>query len=152
MSDQIAPPLDIDLNSVDTSMPLIADGQLVDFTLVKVEKVKTKAGGDMLSIQHKSITPTKAADGKDLFPGVLVFGNLNLAPSGKGTWDMVVRNIAAITQAAGITGTLAEFLNGGWQQLQGKTVRGKVHYVPEGPDKTGVVRKAKNEISLYIKP
>ena len=152
MSDNIMPPLDLDLNSVDTSMPLINNGEIVDFTIVKVEKKTTKDGKTpMLSIDHKSVTPTRDVSGKELMPGVHVFNNIMLAPSGKGTWDMVARNIAGLTQAAGLQTTLGDFINGGFNTLNGAQVRAKIAYVPEGPDKTGTVRRAKNEIAVYLK-
>jgi hypothetical protein len=147
------PPLDLDLNSVDTSMPLIHDNEVVDFRIDKIEKKKTKDGkADMLAITHKSLSPTRGVKDETLQPGVMVFNNVVLAPTGKATWDMVLRNIAALTQAAGCQMSLGDFINGGFMTLQGATVRAKVAYTAEGPDKTGVVRRAKNEIGLYIKP
>ena len=146
------PPLDLDLNSVDTSMPLINNGEIVDFVIVKVEKKPTKDGkASMLSIDHKSTSVAKGLKNEDLQPGVHVFNNIMLAPTGKATWDMVVKNIAALTQAAGIATNLNDFLNGGYSALQGGAVRAKVGYTPEGPDKTGTMRRAKNEIAIYIK-
>jgi hypothetical protein len=148
----IAPLLDIDLNTVDTSMPLIGQGETVDFVLFKVEQKETeKKDGLFLSIQHKSTSPAKSVKNETLNPGVFVFGNLMLNPTGKGTWDMVNRNIAELTQGVGLSCTLNEFINGAWQQLQGRLVKAKVNYIPEGPDKKGVHRKAKNEIALYLK-
>lgn len=147
-----APPLDTDLSGVDTSLPLFADGSIVDFTLDKIEQKPTKDGkGVMLSIDHKSITAASTNDGKPLNPGAHVFNNVMLVPTGKADWDMVTRNVASITQAAGLNCTLVEFIKGRWMELQGKTVRAKLRFVPEGPDKTGVVRRAKNEVALYIK-
>lgn len=148
-----APPLSTDLSSVDTSLPLIADGKIVDFNIEKIEQAATKDGkGVYLSIDHKSITQTDSVKGDPLLPGsVHVFNNINLIPTGKATWDMIERNIAAIAQAAGLTMGTTEFIKGGWMQLNGKTVRAKVSYVPEGPDKSGVTRRAKNEIAVYLK-
>jgi hypothetical protein len=151
-NENIAPPLDLDLNSVDTSMPLINNGEIVEFELVKIEKKPTKDGkANYLAIDHKSTTPTKGIKGEDLQPGVHVFNNIMLAPTGKGTWDMVTKNIAAITQAAGVPQKLGEFLDGGYSALQGARVKAKIAFIAEGPDKTGVVRRAKNEVSVYIK-
>jgi len=152
MQTTTAMPLDIDLNSVDTSMPLINNNEIVDLTVSKLEKKPTKTpGGQILSLEFKTATPCKSVKGEDLSPGVTVFHNINLVPTGKATADMVVRNIAQFTQAAGFSGTLADFINGGFATLQGKVVRAKVAYIPEGPDKTGVLRRAKNEISVFMK-
>lgn len=146
------PPLDLDLNSVDTSMPLINGGEIVDFIVAKVEKKKTADGkADFLALDLKSTSVAKGLKGDDLQPGVHVYDNVMLAPTGKATWDMVVKNIASVTQGAGIATNLNDFLNGGFSSLQGASVRAKVGYTPEGPDKKGVHRRAKNEIALYIK-
>lgn len=143
-------PLDTDLNSIDTSFPLINNGEIVDLTINKLEKKPTSKGGEMLAIELKTASPTKSVKGDELAPGVTVFHNINLVATGKATPQMVMQNIAQFTQAVGFQGTLADFLNG-YMSLQGKTVRAKIAYVPEGPDKTGTVRRAKNEIALFIK-
>lgn len=151
-NENIAPPLDLDLNSVDTSMPLINNGEIVEFELVKIEKRLTKdSKASILAIDHKSTTPTKGIKGEDLQPGVHVFNNIMLAPTGKATWDMVTKNIASIMQAAGISQTLGEFLNGGYSALQGARVKAKIAFKAEGPDKDQIVRRARNEVSVYIK-
>lgn len=145
-------PLDLDLNSVDTSLPLIANGALVDLQVVKMEKKPTKTpGGELLAIEFKTTGPSQSVKGDELAAGVHVFHNINLKPTGKATPQMVVQNIAQFTQAAGFTGNLGEFINGGFASLNGSTVRAKIAYIPEGPDKTGVVRRAKNEVALFIK-
>src|ERR1019366_4335529 len=143
--------LDMDLNSIDTSFPLIAAGAIADFQVEKIEAVTTKANSPMLKLTLKSTSPVASVKGDTLNPGVTVFHNINLAPTGKATAQMVAQNIAQFTQAMGITGTLGAFINGGYMQAQGRTVRVKVAYIPEGPDKTGVVRKAKNEVSSFVK-
>jgi hypothetical protein len=144
-------PLDLDLNSIDTSYPLIENGAILDFNIDKVEPRQTAGGSPMIALTFKSTTPARAVKGDVLQPGVSVFHNINLAATGKATPQMVTQNIAQLTQAVGWTGTLGEFVNGGYMGLQGRQVRAKVAYIPEGPDKKGVVRRAKNEIALFIK-
>ena len=144
-------PLDIDLNSIDTSFPLIQNGAIVDLTVDKVENVQTKANSPMLKLTLKTTTPVASVKGDTLNAGVTVFHNINLAPTGKATGQMVAQNIAQFTQALGLGGTLGEFINGGYMQAQGRSVRAKIAYIPEGADKTGVIRKAKNEISSFVK-
>jgi hypothetical protein len=152
MTETNMPPLDLDLNSVDTSMPLINGGNIVDFVAVKVEKKTTSDGTTpMLSIDWKSTGPTTDVKGQPLNAGVHLFDNVMLAPSGKSNWDMVVRNIASVVQAAGLQTNLNDFLQGGYSSLQGAAVRIKVGFVPEGPDKKGIHRRAKNEVSVYMK-
>ena len=144
--------LDLDLSSVDTSLPLIADREVVDFIVDGVEKKLTSKGDEMVALKLKSITPTRSVKGEDLQPGVLVFHNINLVPTGKATMDMVVRNLAEVIQAAGLSGvTYQDFKSSRYTELQGKTLRARVAYIPEGPDKTGVVRRAKNEVGLFVR-
>lgn len=147
-----APPLDLDLNTVDTSMPLIADNSIVDLQIAKVEKKPTKTPGvEMLNLDMITTTPSKAQDGADLGAGIHVFHNLLLHPSGKGTWEMVARNIAALTQAAGIQTTYGDIIANPIAVLQGQNVRAKLKVQPEGVDKNGKSFRAKNEVSVFMK-
>lgn len=156
----VAPPLDIDLNTVDTSMPLIADGSIADLQIKKVELKNTSTPGvQMLAIDFATTSPTKAQDGADLGAGIHVFHNLVLVPSGKGTWDMVARNVGALVQNAGVQvpgSSFAEQLQNLTANyvalLQGAQVRAKLKVQPEGVDKkTGKSFRAKNEVSVFMK-
>jgi hypothetical protein len=151
MENSTALPLDLDLNSVDTSFPLIENGAIVDFNIEKIEAKNTAVGTPMLAFIFKSTSPAKSVQGEVLNAGVTVFHNLNLAATGKATPMMVTQNIAQLTQAVGYTGKLGEFINGGYMSMQGRSFRAKVAYIPEGPDKKGIMRRAKNEIALFIK-
>lgn len=153
MDTNLALPLDIDLNSVDTSFPQIANGEIVDFVIDKVELGSTNKEPKvpMLKLNLKSLTPTKAVKGETLEPGIGLFHNLLLGLSGKMTKDQLVKGIASVTQAAGWSGNLNDFINGGYMTLQGMQVRVKVAFIPEGPDKSGTIRRAKNEVGLFIK-
>ena len=152
MSNITAPPLDLDLSTVDTSMPLIADGSIVDLTIAKVEKRNstTTPGLQMLSLDMVTQGPTKAQDGADLGAGVHVFHNLNLSPSGKATWDMVARNLAQVTQAIGLAVKYQDIVDNGTALLQGQTLRAKLKVVPEGV-RNGKSYRAKNEVSVFMK-
>ena len=152
MSENTMPPLDLDLNTVDTSFPLIMNGELVGISIDKVENVLTAKQSNMLKLTLKTTTSTKSIKNEVLNPGLTLFHNINLEPTGKGTWEMVVRNIASVTQPTGWQGNLQAFLNGGFMTLQGARCNAKVSYVPEGPDKTGTHRNAKNEIAAFLKP
>jgi hypothetical protein len=144
-------PLDIDLNSIDTSFPLIANGAIADFVVEKIEAGTTKANAPMLKLTLKTTSPVASVKGDTLNAGVSVFHNINLSATGKATPQMVAQNIAAFAQAVGLTGSLGEFINGGYMAAQGRPVRVKVAYIPEGPDKSGTLRKAKNEVGSFIK-
>jgi hypothetical protein len=133
-------------------MPLIADGSIVDLSFVKVEEKPTKTPGvEMLSLDMVTTGPSKAQDGADLGAGIHVFHNLVLSPSGKGTWDMVARNIASVTQAAGVTTTYGDLVANPVAVLQGQNVRAKIRVVPEGVTKEGKAFRAKNEVSVFMK-
>jgi hypothetical protein len=143
-------PLDIDCNSIDTSMPLIEDG-VYDLMFKKVEKKQTTSGEDMLSLDIVTTGPTKSRDQKDLGPGVHVFDNCMFEPLGGSDWDMVTKNIASITQSAGLDTTRNAFINGRYIELQGRTFKARIGYAAAGiSKKTGKEYKEKNTVSLYI--
>lgn len=145
-----APPLDLDLNTIDVSMPLLAPG-IYDLQFLKVEPKTTKAGAAMLSFDLVTTAPAQSQDGTQLGAGIHVFSNVNLAPAGKATWEIVLRNIAAITQSVGLATTFGEFAANAPAMLQGKVARVKVDVSPAGTDKNGKSFRAKNEISNWLK-
>ena len=144
-----APPLDLDLNSIDTSMPLLAEG-IYDLQVATVTQKTTAANLPMLSLDLVTTAPAQAQDGAQLGAGVHVFHNLNIQPSGKATWEMVLKNIAQVTQSVGIATTYGELVANP-NMLLGKVARCKVVCVPAGVSKTGKAFKAKNEISTFMK-
>ena len=146
----VAPPLDLDLNTVDTSLPLLAPG-IYDLQIAKVEPKQSKAGAAMFSLDLVTTGPAESQEGTQLGAGIHVFSNLNIAPSGKSTWEIVIRNIAAVTQSAGIQTNYGEFAANGPALLQGKVCRCKVGIVPAGTDKNGKSFRAKNEIEVWMK-
>lgn len=145
-----APPLDLDLSSIDTSLPLLAAG-IYDLQIAKVEPKTTKSNSPMLALDLVTTGPAESQEGTQLGAGIHVFSNLNLAPSGKATWEIVLRNIAAVTQAAGIQTNYGEFAANAAGLLQGKTVRCRVGITPAGTDKNGKSFRAKNEIEVWMK-
>ena len=145
-----APPLDLDLNSVKTDMPLLAPG-IYDLQITVVTPKQSKAGSPMLAVELRTTAPAQAQDGSQLGAGIPVFENLNLAPSGKGTWDMVLRNVASVTQACGLNTSWGEFTANAAALLQGQTVRVKLDIEPAGTDKTGKSFRAKNVIAVWMK-
>ena len=144
-----APPLDLDLNSIDTSMPLLAEG-IYDLVVAGVTSKSTAAGSPMLSLDLVTAAPAQAQDGSQLGAGIHVFHNINLQPSGKSTWEIVARNIAEVVQSLGVQTTYGD-LTANPQMLVGKTARAKVVCVAAGVSKTGKAFKAKNEVNNWLK-
>lgn len=150
----IAPPLDMDLNTVDVSLPLLQANEFYDLRIEKAEIKPTAAGGEMIHLDHVTINPARSNKGEPLGAGIHVFNNVNTKPTGKATWDMVKRGMAELVQSVqggiGTTATLANVPS--WVPLlQGKVVRAKVGHEPEGVSKTGKAFKAKNTILFYQK-
>lgn len=149
-----APPLNLDLASVDTSLPLIADG-IYDFRVEKAEIKETNAkDGKYINLDLVTVAPSKSVKGEDLGPGVHVFDSVMMNPTGKGTWEMVNRNLAMLVQAAAFPpGTARRDNIPEWaQQLTGRTLRISIGFVPAGiSQKNGKPYRAKNEVVLYIK-
>lgn len=146
-----APPLDLDLNSVDTSMPLLAKG-IYELMVTKVESKTSSKGNPMLALEFSTTMPSKSVEGKDMGPNVKVFHNLNLAPSGKATWEMITRSVASIVQSAGVSATWQDVQTNPVGVFQGKTVRASVDVAPAGVDASGKAYRAKNEIVVFMKP
>lgn len=155
---QTAPPLDLDLGTVDTSRPQIKDQTVADFRVDKFEIKPTEAGGKMLAVECKTLGPTKSQKDADLGPGITVFHNLNLVPTGKATWDMVAQNLGEFVQAIGLPPGTAKIQNGvvnveQWAPMTiGVPFRAKVAYVGEGVNpKNGKAFKSKNEFLTFYK-
>lgn len=160
---QSAPPLDGDLGSVNTERPLLQDGYY-DLRIAKAELKPTKAGGQMISLEYETLAPAKTMDQRDVGPGIKVFDNLNIAPTGKATWQMVIENVAVVAKAVGFVkekgwnwaqygaNTEAQVKNAqAWiPQLLGRTFRAKVGNEPAGTDKNGKAFRAKNKIVTYV--
>jgi hypothetical protein len=151
----MAPPLDMDLASVDTSLPLLKDGEYYHFVIEKAELKKTNDGkGRFISIDMKTTMPASDIKGQPLGPGVHVFDNQNVVPTGKATWDMIQRNVGAFVQSieGGVPGARLSTVDQWVPTLPGRTLKAKIGYVPEGVSKKdGKAYKAKNEVLLYVK-
>jgi len=143
-------PLDMDLNSVDLSLPLVADG-IYDLRIEKAEIKPTSSGGAMISLDFVTTAPCTSQKGEPLGAGIHIFDNVNTVPTGKATMDMVVRNVAALVQAAKIQGATMQNVPTWVPQLTGRVLRAKVSFQPEGVSKAGKAFKAKNVIASYVK-
>lgn len=158
-----ANPLNMSLNDMDTSIPHLASGTY-DLRIHKVEMKETSgkngaAPVPMLKLELKTVDAAKSVKDETLSPGQTVFNNIVLAPTGKSDWGMVGRNVAQLIQSAqfdvtpyGPNGLEQIRAATTWHKmLEGRTVRAKVDYVPEGPDRSGVMRRAKNEVAYFVK-
>lgn len=148
----IPPPLDVDLATVDISMPLLADG-IYDLRIVKAEIKPTAGGGRMIHLDHVTTDPAMGRTGAPLGAGVHLFNNVNVVPSGKATWEMVAKSVGGLVQAAEFPAGVARLDNvEQWTpMLVGKIVRAKVVYKPAGVSKNGKAFKEANEIQYYTK-
>lgn len=151
----IAPPLDVDLATVDTSMPLLKDNEFYQFSIDKAELKPTKDGkAAFLSLDCKTMMPAMSIKGEQLGAGIHVFGNIMVSPSGKSTWDMVQRNLGEFVQSiqGGMPGARLSNVKEWYPTLPGRSFIAKVGFAPEGVDqKTGKAFKAKNEFILFRK-
>ncbi len=164
MNETNANPLSMSLNDMDTSIPLLDKGTY-DLRITKVELATTSGKGGnaavpMLKGEAVNVDSGTTPKGDVIPPGqAKLFFNVVLAPTGKLDWGMVGRSVAEIVQATKMD--LSSYGSTGLQQIQaaptwhkmleGRVGRAQVAYVPEGPDKQGVVRRAKNEIAYWTK-
>ena len=163
MDTQTAAPLDMDLGAIDTSMPLIKDGEYCDFRIDKVEVKTTAKGGEMIHLEFSTLNPTKDMQDHPLGAGVKVFDNVNCkaAPGSKPqAAEMAKKNTASLVQALGFTGyqqfgaTASAQLAAVRQwapQIQGLTFRARVGYEGPGTSPSGKSFREKNVITLYVK-
>lgn len=146
------PPLDLDLSTVDTARPLLAE-TIYDLRVDKVEIKKTNdQKAEMISLDLVTTAPATSKDGEQLQPGAHVFDQMMTSPTGKGTWTMVQQNLGALVQAAKFPPGSARLNNiTEWvPQLTGRILRVKIGYKPE-ETKGGKTYRAKNVISSYMK-
>lgn len=143
-------PLDMDLSTIDLSLPLIADG-IYDVRVEKAEMKQTSAGHPMIALELVTTAPATSIKGEPLNAGVRIFDNINTVATGKATMEMVQRNVAGLVQAAKLTGATMPTIPQWAPQLVGRILRVKVGYQPEGISKTGKPFKAKNVIAAYLK-
>lgn len=153
-------PLDLDLSAVDLAPKLLADGQILTFEILSAEIRPTKAGdGEYIHLKLVTAGPETALsqDGKPLPPGaVTVFDMVMLQPTGRSSWDMVIRRLAQLVKSAQLPPGTARIINGRvnaqeWvPMLVGRKVRARVRYQPEETRDNNETFPARNVISYYI--
>jgi hypothetical protein len=115
--------LDVDLSSVDTSFPLLAEG-MYDLEVKAMEQKKTKdEQGDMIVATFVTTREGRSTKGAPINPGFPIFYRLNLTPKGEMTEAMILRNLAKFRE--GVTGSKSGSF-GPIEQYVGKVVRAKV--------------------------
>jgi hypothetical protein len=117
--------LDIDLNNVDTTMPIVPAG-LRDLRIKSVDKVENKAkDGYNLKVVFETVDPVESLQGKELKPGFPLTRYFSLQPSKKegSTWDFKVP-LAQLLDAA--YGTAMGDRPKISKDLEGKVVRAMV--------------------------
>jgi len=164
MTEQASNLLDLDLNSVDTSFPIIKAG-IYDMTIKESTVSDNKAqDGKNWVIKLATTIPTTGIKGESFDIGQVVTTQLSLkTKSDKKTEDqmkeIIVKNAARILQAikppvSGITGK--DLFNGDFEvkckALQGRNVRVKLDALPERRDKdSGKTLSPSNDVAQYIK-
>lgn len=146
-------PLNEDLSNIPTTMPLVNPDNY-QLKIEKAEVTKAKSGAAMLKLEHSTVGPAKAmGTGETLGPGVRVFDQIMLEPTGKATIDMVKRSVASLLQAVpGIPIKSIAALRNTPAVLNGKLIKAKVEYEAAGKSADGTKSyPAKNVIGMYIK-
>ena len=143
--------LDVDLGSVDTSMPLLAPG-IYELKVEKAELANTKDGqGRMLNLELSTTAPAQSNTGDDIGAGVRVFHGVLFTPKGKMTADMVKRSMGEVVQSAAMSVKLGE-IDQWHKQLEGKVLKTRVVVEPERSGPNGETYRARNSVKAFLKP
>jgi len=120
----------MDLATVDTSFPIIKEGHY-QCKVDKAEIVKTqKTQARMIKVELSTITPVMSRKGEQLGAGQKVFDQMMAEPTGKATWEQVIRSLGAIVQSAKLQGAKAANLDQWVPQLNGRIVQVNLGYEP----------------------
>lgn len=145
-------PLNCDLTSIDTSRRILNPDRMN----LKVDKAEISATNDNQGryIKLTLVTTDSRKDMKnnEVEPGLMLFDQIMLNPTGKATWDMVNRRLGELVQAARMTGEIRPGNADVWfKQLEGRVLISQVDFEPEGVGKDGKRYDAKNVIGRYLK-
>lgn len=151
------PLLDMDLSTVDISLPLITEG-IYDLVVKESEILKnddpTKPDSWKLTLattQPATTIPNAKGQVETLDPGHPLYTQTQLAPTGKATMKMVVQNIGAIVQSIRpqLSGVTLPTLPNWHKQVEGRQVRARV-IVQAAGTRNGKSYKASNRIDEFI--
>lgn len=152
--------LDLDLNSVDTSLPLLQPGvyklQIVD----SIVEPNSAGDGHIWRLRLETTEPATGMRDEQLPARFPIFTVLSLTPKGNATQEMIARNVASVVQA--LTPPLEErvpvraIFDGSWPEVArkfvGRYVEARVGVQPERTDeRTGRRFAAQNTIDRFIK-
>jgi hypothetical protein len=148
--------LSMDLNSIETSLPVIRS-DIYECRIAKSEIVRAEdpAKADAWKLTLETTTPAVDKDGKPVEPGHPLFVQTQLKPTGKSTMKMVVQNIATIVQALRprLDGQVTLPIDPWYKQLEGRLVRVRVTALParENPKVPGQMFRATNQVDEWLK-
>lgn len=146
--------LNVDLNNLDLSFPVMAPGKL-QLEIGSAELKPTVSGGSRINLKFTNVREVPAEDGS-IIPakGSTFFFNVNLTPSGKMTAAMVLRNVGSLIQAVGgLPGARVTNAEQWVDSLPGKTCLAQVKVKPESTDKnTGKTYARSNDIGYFVIP
>lgn len=160
MNEQEQPLLSTDLNTIETTLPIVTPG-IYELRITKSEIINLNESTKVPSwkLTMETTAPTSTVDGKPVDPGHPIFSQTQLAPTGKATQKMVVQNVAQIVQAlrprldgAISMGSVTDPIP--WhKQAEGRMIRVRVEALParENPKNPGQFFRATNQISEFLK-
>lgn len=147
--------LNVDLNSVDTSRPLLAPGKL-QLLVKKAETGQTKDGqGTMIKLTLTNVQNEKFEDGSAApAESTTIFHQMLVTPKGGMTAAMVQRSLAELIQAVGgVPGARANNVGEWVPSLANKVCIAQVIVEEESTDKnTGKVYARKNALKYFNVP
>jgi hypothetical protein len=141
-------PFDTDLSTIDTGFPLLV-GEIYEMRIAKIDVKDNEA--ETAQFELTTTAPAKSVDGDQLEVGTKVFATTNLKATGKATQSMIAKRLGEIIQATGATGFTVSNFKERRGDLIGQTVRVRVGVKPAGNDKKGVYRKARNEVTEWLR-
>lgn len=130
--DPSSDPLSADVSSVDTSFPRALAG-LYELTIVEAKTEPNKAQtGENFVLKLKSTGPVKCTDEQTLPPGAFTITHrVGMAVTEKYSHEGIKKNLAAIGQAAHLSGITLRQMVTAPSPLIGRTVIAKVGIRPE---------------------
>lgn len=152
-----ADPLNCDLSSIAPIRVLLRPDRM-ELVISKVEMTKSKSGGNMLKIEHKTVNPQYPMEGNEpVKAGHFVFNQLMTQVTGKATMEMVAGNVQELVLASRLTAAEAGYpialaTAEMWSpKLVGKRVFAQVDYEPSRTGDDGKTYEAGNKIGKYLK-
>lgn len=148
--------LSMDLNTVETSLPVLKPGTYeCRIAVSEIEQPTDPAKAASWHLRLETVGPATDVDGKPVDPGHPFFTQCQLAPTGKATMKMVVQNIAQVVQALRprIDGQITLPIDPWHKMVEGKVVRVEVESLPrrENPKAPGSFFNATNRVARFYK-